>query len=114
MVASLASFFVRSKSFRDLLMHEDRTLGQRLRLAFWFTPMFASGVALRVRVHSYDAADLGLEGSLLAGLIGGYVTGLVGGILISMPALAHGEFVSMPLLRLRRPAGRHAARFRGR
>jgi two-component system LytT family sensor kinase len=94
--ASLASFFVRSKNLQRLLMQEDRTLGQRLQLIAWFCLMFASGVALRVRVHSYDAVDLGLEGSLLAGLIGGYVTGLVSGLLISVPALFPGEFVTMP------------------
>ncbi len=93
-VASLASFFVRAKDFRQLLMREDRTLGQRLQMALWFCVMFAPGVALRVRVRSYDAADLGLEGSLLAGLLGGYVTGLLAGLMISIPAMAHGEFAT--------------------
>ena len=97
-MALLASFFVRFKSFRELLMHEDRTLTQRLQLALWFSLMFASGVALRVRVRSYDAADLGLEGSFLAGLTGGYVSGMIAGLLIATPALFHlpGEFVTLP------------------
>ncbi len=97
-IALLASFFVRFKGFRQLLMHEDRTLSQRLQLALWFSLMFASGVALRVRVRSYDAVDLGLEGSLLAGLTGGYVSGLIAGLLIATPALFHGpgEFVTLP------------------
>ena len=42
--------------------------------------------------------DLGLEGSLLAGLLGGYVTGLTSGILISFPAMIHREYLTMPLL----------------
>jgi two-component system LytT family sensor kinase len=95
-VASLASLFVRFKSLRQLLVQEDRTLGQRLQLALWFCVMFASGVELRIRVKSYDAADLGLEGSLLAGLLGGYVTGMISGLLISLPALIHGEFPTFP------------------
>ena len=45
----------------------------------------------------YEAVDLGLEGSLLAGMVGGYVTGLLSGILISMPALFNGELMSMLL-----------------
>jgi two-component system LytT family sensor kinase len=45
----------------------------------------------------YDAVDLGLEGSLLAGMVGGYVTGLLSGILISIPAVAHGELMTMLL-----------------
>ena len=45
----------------------------------------------------YEAVDLGLEGSLVAGMVGGYVTGLLAGVLISIPALFRGEFMSMPL-----------------
>ncbi len=45
----------------------------------------------------YDAVDLGLEGSLLSGMVGGYVTGLLSGILISIPAVAHGELMTMLL-----------------
>ena len=41
--------------------------------------------------------DLGLEGSLLSGMVGGYVTGLLSGILISIPAVAHGELMTMLL-----------------
>jgi two-component system LytT family sensor kinase len=95
-VASLASFFVRSKSFRQLLMQEDRTLAQRLKLSLWFCAMFASGVVLRTRIRPYEPADLGMEGSLLSGLTGGYVTGLISGLLISIPALIHGEYLSFP------------------
>ncbi len=54
-------------------------------------------MATRVLIPTYQALDLGLEGSLLAGMVGGYVTGLVSGILISAPAMAHGELMSMPL-----------------
>jgi two-component system LytT family sensor kinase len=46
----------------------------------------------------YEAADLGLEGSLIAGLLGGYVTGLVSGILISLPTFFHKEWLTLPLL----------------
>jgi two-component system LytT family sensor kinase len=95
-VASLASLFVRFKSLRQLLVQEDRTLGQRMQLALWFCAMFGTGVFLRIRVKSYNAADLGLEGSLLAGLLGGYVTGMTAGLLISLPALLHGEFPTFP------------------
>jgi two-component system LytT family sensor kinase len=45
----------------------------------------------------YDAVDLGLEGSLLSGMVGGYVTGLLSGILISIPAVARGQLMTMLL-----------------
>src|SRR4051795_9155591 len=84
-VACLASFLVRSSAVKRMLLEENRTLGQRLRLALWFSAVFATSVATRVVSRNYRAADLGLEGSLLAGILGGYVSGLVSGILISIP-----------------------------
>ena len=94
--ASLASFFVRFQDVRRLLMFDDRTLGQRMKLALWFALMFASGVALHARVPSYDEVDLALEGSLLAGLIGGYATGLAAGLMIAVPTLFVHQFASLP------------------
>ena len=46
---------------------------------------------------SYQAVDLGLEGSLVMGMLGGYVTGLLAGVLISIPAMFNGELMSMTL-----------------
>jgi two-component system LytT family sensor kinase len=60
--------------------------------------VFATSVATRVVGKNYRAADLGLEGSLLAGILGGYVSGLVSGVLISIPAMIAGEHLAMPLL----------------
>jgi len=82
------------------LMRENRTLGQRLELAIWLSVVFGASVATRVAGHdTYNGADLGLEGSLMAGILGGYVTGLVSGVLISLPALFPGrEYLTLPLL----------------
>jgi len=96
-VASLASILVRSNAVQRMLMREGRTLIQRLQLALWFSGIFAAGVLTRVLNPTYLAVDLGLEGSLLAGILGGYVTGLVSGILISIPAMFNGELLSMPV-----------------
>ena len=68
-----------------------------MRLALGFSAIFGAGVATRVVTGVYRAVDLGLEGSLLAGILGGYVTGLFSGILISIPAMFDGEYLSMPL-----------------
>lgn len=98
-MAAVASVVVRSNTFKSMLMRESRTLSERLTLALWLSVVFAFGVAVRVvRPGSYDAADLGLEGSLIAGLLGGYVTGLVSGILISLPAFYQREYLTLPLL----------------
>jgi two-component system LytT family sensor kinase len=97
-VASLASVLVRSNAVQRMLLRESRTLAQRLQLTLSFSVIFAASVALRVVSPKYEAVDLGLEGSLLAGLLGGYVTGLLTGVIVSIPAMANGEFASMPLL----------------
>ena len=97
-VASLASILVRWSAVKRMLMRESRTMSQRVQLSLWF-----SGSLRRERGHArgepvYQAVDLGLEGSLLAGLLGGYVTGLSSGILISIPAMINREYLTMPLL----------------
>lgn len=97
-VTALASFLVRSSSFKRMLMREQRTLTQRLMLAFSFAVIFGAGAAIRVALPSYQAVDLGLEASLLAGILAGYVTGLVSAVLMSLPAMLNGEFLTMPLL----------------
>src|SRR2546422_2401393 len=97
-VASLASILTRSSGMKRTLLRELRTLNQRLRFALWFSLIFGAGVATRVTTGSYLAGDLGLEGSLLSGILGGYVTGLLAGVLISLPAMLNHEFLSMPLL----------------
>jgi two-component system, LytTR family, sensor kinase len=96
--ASLASILSRFSAFQLMLMREDRTLVQRVKLALMFWVMYGASVLFRVlNPAKYDAVDLGLEGSLLSGMVGGYVTGLLSGILISLPAVFHGEVMTMLL-----------------
>ena len=98
-VASLASILTRSDGVKRMLLREVRTLPQTLRFGLWFSAVFGAGVWTRVATGGYPAGDLGLEGSLLSGILGGYVTGLLSGVLISLPAMIQGrEFVTMPLL----------------
>ena len=95
--ASLASILVRFSGFQRMLMREERTLVQRVKLGLSFSAVFGAGVATRVLSPAYLAVDLGMEGSLLSGMVGGYVTGLLSGVLISLPAMFGGELMSMPL-----------------
>jgi two-component system LytT family sensor kinase len=96
--ASLASILSRFSVFQMMLMREDRTLVQRVKLALMFWVMYGGSVLFRVLNQvKYDAVDLGLEGSLLSGMVGGYVTGLLSGILISIPAVANREPTTMLL-----------------
>ncbi|MEP7362001.1 MAG: sensor histidine kinase, partial [Acidobacteriota bacterium] len=95
--ASMASFLVRFEAFKRLLLREERTIYERLQLTMALVIAFGGCVATRVVTGTYRAADLGMEGSFLAGLVGGYVPGLLGGVLISLPAMFNGELVTMPL-----------------
>ena len=99
--AALASVLTRSAGFTRMLMREERTLAQRVRMAMVCAVIYGAGVAARVFTHdAYSAVDLGLEGSLVMGMLGGYVTGLVAGVLISLPAVFNpfnAELMSMPL-----------------
>ena len=97
-MAAIASVLARSNRFKSMLMRESRTLNQRLAFSLWLAGIFAVGVTARLVSRNYQAADLALEGSLLAGLLGGYVTGLLSGALISVPALFWGEHLTLPLL----------------
>ncbi|MBL8216245.1 MAG: histidine kinase [Bryobacterales bacterium] len=96
--ASLASVLSRPAFVQRLLLLEQRSLQDRLILAIVFTIVFGTSVATRVLSrNSYQAVDLGLEGSLLCGVVGGYVSGMVSGILIGIPAMVNGEILAMPL-----------------
>ncbi|HEY4361583.1 MAG TPA: sensor histidine kinase [Bryobacteraceae bacterium] len=96
--ASLASVLTRSSRFQRMLMREERTLTQRVQMAVVCALIFGSGVAARTLTNSYQAVDLGLEGSLVMGMLGGYVTGLLAGVLISIPAMFHHETLTIVLL----------------
>src|SRR6478735_2279633 len=95
--ASLASILTRSTGFQRMLMREERTLTQRFKMALVCALIYGAGVAVRVGAHGgYQAVDLGMEGSLVMGMLGGYVTGLVAGVFIAIPTL----FESRPLTML--------------
>jgi two-component system LytT family sensor kinase len=97
-VASIASILARWNAFQSVLIQDSRTLGQRLALSIWLSAVFGASVATRVFSPNYGAADLGLEGSFLAGLLGGYITGLLSGVLISLPTFFKHEHLAMPVL----------------
>lgn len=102
--AALASILTRSATFQRMLLREERTLGQRVKMALVCAAIYGAGVLTRVLTRNfpspdpYEALDLGLEAGLVMGLLGGYVTGMLAGILMSLPTMWVGELMSMPLL----------------
>ncbi|MDQ2776086.1 MAG: histidine kinase [Acidobacteriota bacterium] len=96
--ASIASILMRFARIQKILLKDERTVSDRLLLAFIFSLLFGASAAARILSrHEYPAIDLALEGSIIAGMLGGYVSGLVTGICASLPDMFHGSYMSMPL-----------------
>src|SRR6266536_4149499 len=94
-MAALATMLVRYRQFRHILIFERRAWPDRLVFALSLGIPLAAGVASRLLLQ-YNAADLTLEGSFLAGLIAGPYAGAVVGALVGIPPLGNGEWIALP------------------
>jgi two-component system, LytTR family, sensor kinase len=94
--AAVSSALVRSLEFKKLLFREERSARQKIYLVLWFGIPIALGVWIRFIQKSFAAGDLSFETTLLLGVMGGRLSGVVGGSLIALPALLHGEWVTLP------------------
>jgi two-component system LytT family sensor kinase len=94
--ATVSSNLVRSKEFKSLLFREERTLRQKIYLALWFGLPIMGGVGIRFWAKSFLAGDLTFETAILLGVIGGRWAGSVGAALMTIPAVLHGEWASLP------------------
>ncbi len=96
--ASIASILMRFGRIQTILLKDERTVDDRLQLAFIFSLLFGASAAVRILSHNqYQAIDLALEGSIIAGMLGGYVSGLITGLCASLPDMFVGKYMSMPL-----------------
>ncbi|HIE91587.1 MAG TPA: sensor histidine kinase [Acidobacteria bacterium] len=94
--AVLATMLVRFGQFRRILLTEKRAWRERLTFAIAFGIPVMLGVGSRLLLN-YDAADLSVAGSFLAGLIAGPYAGAIVGCLAGFPALAVGEWIAILL-----------------
>src|SRR6266566_4605447 len=94
-MAALATMLVRYRRFRHILIFERRGWPDRLVFALSLGIPLAAGVAARLLLQ-YNAADLTLEGSFLAGLIAGPYAGAIVGALVGLPPLGNGEVIALP------------------
>jgi two-component system LytT family sensor kinase len=95
---SIASILMRFGRIQKILLRDERTVNQRLQLAFIFSLIFGASSEVRILSHGqYQAIDLALEGAIIAGMLGGYVSGLITGLCLSLPDMFDGKFMSMPL-----------------
>jgi two-component system, LytTR family, sensor kinase len=94
-MAALATMLVRYRRFRHILIFERRAWPDRLTFALSLGIPLAAGVVARLLLR-YNAADLTLEGSFLAGLIAGPYAGAVVGAMVGFPPLFNGEWIALP------------------
>ena len=94
-MAALATMLVRYRRFRHILIFERRAWPDRFTFALALGVPLSLGVAARLLLR-YDAADLTLEGSFLAGLIAGPYAGATVGAMIGLPPLFNGEIIALP------------------
>jgi two-component system, LytTR family, sensor kinase len=94
-MAASATMLVRYRRFRHILIFERRALPDRMTFALSLGIPLAAGVIARLLLH-YNAADLTLEGSFLAGLIAGPYAGATVGLMVGLPPLGIGEWGALP------------------
>jgi two-component system LytT family sensor kinase len=95
-VASVASILARASSFRRLFFAEHRRPGQTLALLAFFLVPLTIGVWLRFLVPNFLAADISFEATILLGLLVGPYWAMLSGVVLSIPAMLHGEYLALP------------------
>ena len=93
-MAVLATMLVRFGQFRRILLTEKRAWRERLTFAFAFGIPASIAIVARLLLD-FEAADLSLAGSFLAGLIAGPYAGAIVGCLVGFPALLAGEWIAI-------------------
>jgi two-component system LytT family sensor kinase len=94
-VAVLSTMLVRFPWFRRILLTEKRDWPERLIFAFSLGLPLTAGVVSRLLLN-YEAADLTLAGSFLAGLLAGPYAGAIVGTMMGIPATVAGEWIALP------------------
>jgi two-component system, LytTR family, sensor kinase len=95
--AAVSSSLARSNRFKNLLLADQRTRRQTLRLLAMICVPLTLGVWVRVTVPNFLAADLSLEATILLGLILGPVAGMLGGAGLAIPSVLHHEYLALPV-----------------
>ncbi len=95
-VASVASVLARASTFRRLLFAEKRRTRQTLALLAFFLIPLTLGVWFRFLVPNFLAADISFEAIILLGLLIGPRWAMLSGVVLSVPAVWHGEYLALP------------------
>jgi two-component system LytT family sensor kinase len=95
--AAVSSSLARSLSFKRLLLIGDRSRSERMRLTAMICAPLVLGVWIRAVVPNFLAADISLATVILLGVIVGPSAAAVGAVALSVPAVLHREYLSLPV-----------------
>jgi len=93
--AAVSSSLARSNTFKNLLLLPRRTTRQKLAIMAMICAPLTVGVLFRVRVPNFLAADISFEATILLGLLLGPGAAMLGGAFLSLPAVWHGEYLTI-------------------
>ena len=94
--AAVSGALARSRVFQNLLFTPKRHPGQTLGLLAFIVVPLALGVWVRVVVPNFFAADVSFETTILLGILLGPLSAIGGAIALSLPAMLHHEYLSLP------------------
>ena len=94
--AAISSALARSRVFKRLLFAERRTPAQTLGLLAFICVPLTLGVWARVTVPNFLAADISFETTIILGILLGPISAMAGSTLLSVPAMAHHEYLTLP------------------
>jgi len=94
--AAVSGALARSREFQNLLFMQKRRPAQTLGLLAFILIPLALGVWVRVVVPNFLAADLSFETTILLGILIGPFSAIAGAIALSLPAMLHHEYLSLP------------------
>ena len=94
--AAVSSALGRSRSFQRVLFAENRGPAQQLRLILFICVPLALGVWVRVTVPNFYAADIAFETTIILGVLLGPLYAMLGAALLSIPAVLHHEYLTLP------------------
>jgi two-component system LytT family sensor kinase len=95
--AAVSSSLARSSRFRELLLKHRRSAAETAKLAAMMCTPLLLGVAIRVRVPNFLAADVSFQATILVGLLLGPLSAMGCGVAMAVPAMLHGEAWSLPV-----------------
>ena len=94
--AAVSSALARSRVFKDELFAEHRNLRQTIGLLAFICIPLTLGVWVRVSVPNFLAADIAFETVIIVGVLLGTLPAMLAGVVLALPAVLHGEFLTLP------------------